>query len=255
MTRINDVYSYLCELAPLEKQMSFDNAGFQLGRSGNEVHRALLALDVTDDVVREAEELGAELIISHHPLIFTPVKNLTDCDAGHRRLLELAAKDIAVISMHTNLDIAEGGVNDVLIRALGAEPECALDTNGCGRVGTLSEEKDMESFLKQCKAALRVKGLRYYSAGRPVHRLAVMGGSGGDCVDDAYTKGCDTYVTADIKYHQFLHAAELGINLIDADHFCTEDPVMYSLRDKLSARFPETEFAVSAVHHQIIDFI
>ena len=87
MTRINDVYSYLCELAPLEKQMSFDNAGFQLGRSGNEVHRALLALDVTDDVVREAEELGAELIISHHPLIFTPVKNLTDCDAGHRRLL------------------------------------------------------------------------------------------------------------------------------------------------------------------------
>ena len=123
MTRINDVYSYLCELAPLEKQMSFDNAGFQLGRSGNEVHRALLALDVTDDVVREAEELGAELIISHHPLIFTPVKNITDCDAGHRRLLKLAAKDIAVISMHTNLDIAEGGVNDVLIRLLGAEPE------------------------------------------------------------------------------------------------------------------------------------
>ncbi|MEI3085141.1 MAG: Nif3-like dinuclear metal center hexameric protein [Oscillospiraceae bacterium] len=116
---------------------------------------------------------------------------------------ELATKDIAVISMHTNLDIAEGGVNDVLIRALGAEPECALDADGCGRVGTLPEEKDMESFLTECKAALRVKGLRYYSAGRPVHRLAVMGGSGGDCVEDAYTKGCDTYVTADIKYHQF----------------------------------------------------
>ena len=255
MTLINDVYSYLCELAPLEMQMGFDNAGFQLGRGGNEVHRALLALDVTDDVVSEAEELGAELIISHHPLIFTPVKNITDCDAEHRRLLELAAKNIAVISMHTNLDIAEGGVNDVLIRALGAEPECALDADGCGRVGTLPEEKDMEGFLTECKTVLRVKGLRYYSAGRSVHRLAVMGGSGGDCVDDAYAKGCDTYVTADIKYHQFLHAAELGINLIDADHFCTEDLVMYSLRDKLAARFPETEFTVSAVHHQIIDFI
>ena len=255
MTRINDVYSYLCELAPLEKQMSFDNAGFQLGRGGNEVHRALLALDVTNAVVREAEGLGAELIISHHPLIFTPVKNITDCDAEHRRLLKLTAKDIAVISMHTNLDIAEGGVNDVLIRLLGAEPECALDADGCGRIGTLPEEKNMENFLTECKAALRVMGLRYYSAGRPVHRIAVMGGSGGDCVDDAYTKGCDTYVTADIKYHQFLHAAELGINLIDADHFCTEAPVMYSLKDKLSARFPETEFIVSAVHHQIIDFI
>lgn len=255
MTLINDVYSYLCELAPLEMQMGFDNAGFQIGRGGNEVHRVLMALDVTDAVVREAEELGAELIISHHPLIFTPVKNITDCDAEHRRLLELAAKNIAVISMHTNLDIAEGGVNDVLIRALGAEPECALDADGCGRVGTLPEEKDMEGFLTECKTVLRVKGLRYYSAGRPVHRLAVMGGSGGDCVDDAYAKGCDTYVTADIKYHQFLHAAELGINLIDADHFCTEDLVMYSLRDKLAARFPETEFTVSAVHHQIIDFI
>ena len=183
-----------------------------------------------------------------------PLRTAID-NAEHRRLLELAAKNIAVISMHTNLDIAEGGVNDVLIRALGAEPECALDADGCGRVGTLPEEKDMESFLKECKAALKVKGLRYYSAGRPVHRLAVMGGSGGDCVDDAYAKGCDTYVTADIKYHQFLHAAELGINLIDADHFCTEDPVMYSLRDKLTARFPEAEFTVSAVHHQIIDFI
>lgn len=255
MTLIIDVYSYLCELAPLEMQMGFDNAGFQLGRGGNEVHRALLALDVTDAVVREAEGLGAELIISHHPLIFTPVKNITDCDAEHRRLLELATKNIAVISMHTNLDIAEGGVNDVLIRALGAEPECALDADGCGRVGTLPEEKDMEGFLTECKTVLRVKGLRYYSAGRPVHRLAVMGGSGGDCVNDAYAKGCDTYVTADIKYHQFLHAAELGINLIDADHFCTEDLVMYSLRDKLAARFPETEFTVSAVHHQIIDFI
>ena len=255
MTRINDVYSYLCVLAPLELQMSFDNAGFQLGRGGNEVRRALLALDVTDAVVGEAENLGAELIISHHPLIFTPVKNITDCDAEHRRLLKLVSKNIAVISMHTNLDIAEDGVNDVLIRALGAEPECALDADGCGRVGTLVEEKDLESFLTECKAALKVKGLRYYSANRPVHRLAVMGGSGGDCVDEAYAKGCDTYVTADIKYHQFLHAAELGINLIDADHFCTEDPVMYSLRDKLSARFPETEFTVSAMHHQIIDFI
>ncbi len=99
------------------------------------------------------------------------------------------------------------------------------------------------------------KGLRYYSAGHPVHRLAVMGGSGGDCIDDALHKGLRHICDCRYQYHQFLHAAELGINLIDADHFCTEDPVMYSLKDKLSARFPETEFIVSAVHHQIIDFI
>lgn len=256
MTCINDVYDTLCEFAPLSLQMEFDNSGFQFGRGKAPVRRVLLSLDVTDAVVDEAIRRGAELIVSHHPLIFNGPKCISDADPGTERLLKLAENRIAVISMHTNLDIAEGGVNDVLIRLLGAEPEpgIALDRDGCGRVGWLSEPMPMEDYLRMCKRKLKTKGLRYYDAGRPVEHLAVMGGSGGDCVDEACRLGCDTYVTADIKYHEFLRAKELGINLIDGDHFCTETPVIPVLRDRLAERFPELRFFVSKSLRQTVRF-
>ena len=254
MTSINEVYDYLCELAPLSLQMEFDNSGFQVGRGKARVRRALLALDVTDDVVEEAISLGAELIVSHHPLIFNAPKCISDADPGTERLLRIMENRIAVISMHTNLDIAEGGVNDVLIRLLGAEPERGLDADGCGRIGTLKQPMRMAEFLPLCRERLKTNGLRYYDAGRLVQRLAVMGGSGGDCVDAAFSLGCDTYVTADVKYHEFLRARELGINLIDGDHFCTETPVIPVLREKLAQRFPDVDFSVSKTLQQTVRF-
>lgn len=250
MRRAGEIYEYLKELAPLELQMDFDNSGFQLGRLDAEVNKALLALDVTEEVVGEAIELGAQLIISHHPLIFSKLRSIMDT-----KLLRLAENRIAVISMHTNLDIAAGGVNDVLITLLGARADGPLDPDNCGRVGELPEAQQFDSFLRFCKTALDSKGLRYYDAGRPVKRLAVMGGSGGDYIGCAAEKGCDTYVTADIKYHQFLEAKELGINLIDGDHFCTENPVIPSLCEKLRHEFPDVCFTVSARHGQVISFI
>ena len=250
MRRAGEIYEYLKELAPLELQMDFDNSGFQLGRLDAEVNKALLALDVTEEVVGEAIELGAQLIISHHPLKFSKLRNIKDT-----KLLRLAENRIAVISMHTNLDIAAGGVNDVLITLLGARADGPLDPDNCGRVGELPEAQQFDSFLRFCKTALDSKGLRYYDAGRPVKRLAVMGGSGGDYIGCAAEKGCDTYVTADIKYHQFLEAKELGINLIDGDHFCTENPVIPSLCEKLRHEFPDVCFTVSARHGQVISFI
>lgn len=250
MRRAGEIYEYLKKLAPLELQMDFDNSGFQLGRLDAEVNKALLALDVTEEVVGEAIELGAQLIISHHPLIFSKLRSIMDT-----KLLRLAENRIAVISMHTNLDIAAGGVNDVLITLLGARADGPLDPDNCGRVGELPEAQQFDSFLRFCKTALDSKGLRYYDAGRPVKRLAVMGGSGGDYIGCAVEKGCDTYVTADIKYHQFLEAKELGINLIDGDHFCTENPVIPSLCEKLRHEFPDVCFTVSASHGQVISFI
>ena len=254
MTKIKDIYDFLCNIAPLELQCSFDNAGFQTGRGDREVKKALLSLDVTDWVIDEAKEKQAELIVSHHPLLFTPLKKFTDESRDGEKLLRLAENGIAVISMHTNLDIALGGVNDVLISCLGATAERGLDKENCGRIGTLPEPVSMEAFLARCKAVLKTKGLRYYNAGRPVQKLAVMGGSGGDSVERAFSLGCDTYVTADIKYHQFLLAAELGLNLIDADHFCTENPVMAALQKLLQNTFSKVEFALSETHGQVVDF-
>ena len=254
MTKISDIYEYLCELAPLELQMDFDNSGFQIGRPEKEVSKVLLALDVTDEVVEEAEHIGAELIISHHPLIFRGIKSILGNDPDGQRLLKLAEKGIAVISMHTNLDIAEGGVNDVLMRMIGVEPKHALDALGCGRVGELDKAMPMKDFLELCREKLSVNGLRYYDSGKPVKKIAVMGGSGGDNIDDAFSRGCDTYVTADIKYHQFQRAAELGINLIDADHFCTENPIIADLSNRLTEQYKEIEFIASKKHKAIISF-
>ena len=253
MPNIQEIYNELCRIAPPELQLGFDNAGFLIGHAEREVRRALVSLDITTPVIEEAAALGAELIVGHHPVIFRGIKSLRPGGEAGRALL-LAEKGIGAICMHTNLDIAAGGVNDVLIRLLGAEPEEALDADGCGRVGTLPEALPLEDFLALCKKRLHANGLRYVSGGRPVHRLAVMGGAGADALEYAVQKGCDTYVTSDIKYHVFLEAAEMGINFIDADHFCTENPVIPVLTQRLREAFPTVDFRISQVHGQTARF-
>lgn len=250
MTKVSDVYDYLRGIAPLELQMDFDNAGIQVGSLEQEVGEILVALDITNAVIDEALALGAQLIVSHHPLIFGGLNNVTAEGKG-AKTLRLARAGISAISMHTNLDIAQGGVNDVLIELLGANSEQGLDADNCGRVGELPEPMEFMAFAKMCREKLNVQGLRYYNAGRPVKRLAVMGGAGGSEVQAAFDKGCDTYVTADVSYHQFQLADELKINLIDADHFCTENPIVPVLARRLDERFPALEVTVSKVHHQI----
>ena len=174
-------------------------------------------------------------------------------------MLTLARYGISAICMHTNLDIADGGVNDALMAALGAEVTGGLEPAGtaidgsaltCGRIGKLPEPMTMAEFLPYVAGHLHANGLRYVDGGLPVERLAVCGGSGGNMLELAAAKGCDTFVTADVKYDCFLAAKELGINLIDADHFCTENVVIPVLQAKLQPRFPNVAFAISQVHHQ-----
>lgn len=253
-TTAGEIFEFLKLMAPLELQMDFDNAGFLVGDRGRRVEKALLALDATSEVIDEAIDFGADMIITHHPLIWNAMKSLTTDDIMQRRVMKLVKNNISLVSMHTNLDIADGGVNDVLLSMLGADLISALDEDGCGRVGQLREPTDMAHFLPFCKAALRTNGLRYYDAGRPVERLAVMGGAGGSSLERAYELGCDTYLTSDIKYDQFLTARELGINLIDGDHFCTENPVIYALHERLSLAFPGVELRVSQRHDQTARF-
>ena len=163
--------------------------------------------------------------------------------------------------MHTNLDIADGGVNDALMAALGAEVTGGLEPSGtagdgsaltCGRIGRLPESMALSDFLPYVADRLHANGLRYVDGGRPVGMLAVCGGSGGSMLDLAAQMGCDTFVTADVKYDRFLAAKELGINLIDADHFCTENVIIPVLQAKLQQRFPAVAFPFSQVHHQTV---
>ena len=254
MITVQDIFDTLCRLAPLDLQLDFDNSGFLVGHPDQEVSRVLLTLDITEPVVDEAIAKGVQLIISHHPLIWDPLKSITSSGEG-AKALRLIEHQIAAICMHTNLDIANGGVNDVLMQKLGGEVEGPLDKDGCGRIGHLAGQISLEEFLLDCKRILKANGLRFIDSGRPVYKLAVMGGAGSHAIEDAFFAGCDTYVTSDIKYHQFQQAQDLGLNLIDADHFCTENPVIPVLADRLRADYPEISFIVSEVHNQLIQFI
>lgn len=254
MNTVKEIFDKLCEFAPLELQTSYDNAGFLIGHAAAPVNTVLLSLDVTSEVIEEAEMLGAGLIISHHPVIWDDMKCVTDDTVEKEKVLRLIEGKIAVISMHTNLDIAEGGVNDVLISLLCAENRGPFEEERCGRMGVLEGSLTMPAFLALCKEKLQTNGLRFYDAGRPVRNIAVMGGSGGSSLIDAYRSGCDTYLTADVKYSIFLLARELGMNLIDGDHFCTENPVIASLAERLRNAFPETRFLISSRHCQTARF-
>ena len=263
MANVGQIFEYLNELAPVGLKMDFDNVGLLVGNAEAKVEKCLVALDITDEVIEEAVRLDAQLIVSHHPIIFGAIKSVTADDLVGRKIISLIRNDISAVCMHTNLDIAEGGVNDMLMSALKAKTlgyleACGVDADGtpvgCGRVGELEAPMLFEDFLALCKTALNANGLRYHYAGKPVKKLAVMGGAGGSSLTDAVAAGCDTYVTSDIKYTSYLDAKELGINLIDADHFCTENVVVPVLADKLAGRFEDVSFALSSVHMQTAQF-
>ncbi|MCD8117336.1 MAG: Nif3-like dinuclear metal center hexameric protein [Oscillospiraceae bacterium] len=254
MTTVQEVFTLLAQKAPVEGKLDFDNVGLLVGRGSREVHQVLTALDIVDEVIEEAAAIGAELIVSHHPLFFD-LKSVTDSTWTGSRALTLAENHIAAICMHTNLDAAEGGVNDALMAALGGHVTGQLDpVSRIGRIGEMAEELPFSRFLPMVKSALSSNGLRYHDAGRPVKRLAVCGGSGGGEIALACQAGCDTYVTADVKYDQFLEARHLGVNLIDADHFCTENVVVPVLAGWLREAFPELDVHIAKSHGQTAQF-
>ena len=266
MPTVNDIHEFLCAVAPLEMKMEFDNVGFLVGFSNNAVSKILVSLDITHGVISEALDIGAQLIISHHPLFFS-LKSVTDTDITSNKAVRLLTGGLSAICMHTNLDAARGGVNDALAIAAGiavnSEDSELLAENGklqdgtvfsYGRVGYLKNPCSLEEYLKRLKKTLNTDGLRYYDAGKEVYRVAVVGGSGGSELSAAISSGCDTFVTADVKYDVFLDAKEFGINIIDGDHFCTENLVTAVLAEKLRKEFPEISVMVSKSHSQTVKF-
>ncbi len=259
MITVNDVFLALDRMAPVERKMDFDNVGLLVGRAGAQVRKILTALDITDEVISEAGEMSADLIVTHHPVIFHPLKSVTDGSPEEEHVLKLVESGIAVISMHTNLDAADGGVNDALARAIGLRNIDLLTVDGtdsagipycCGRLGETERTMTLREFLPVVQGALGADGLRYCDGGAGVRRVAVVGGSGGSYLGAARNAGCDTLVTADVKYDVFLTAKELGMNLVDADHFCTENTVVPVLAGYLQESFPSVSVNISTRHGQ-----
>ena len=260
MVTVGQILTYLDEKAPCRYKLDFDNVGLLVGHADHAVERVLLALDITQDVIAQAVQLGAQLIVSHHPLFFS-LKAVSDVSLTGRRALALAEQGIAAICMHTNLDAAHDGVNDALAAALELqdvevlEPagEDAGGVYGIGRIGELEPAQPLTEWLPKVRESLAANGLRYYDAGTAVHRVAVGGGACGSYLELAARKGCDTFVTADVKYDAFLDAKALGINLVDADHFCTENVVIPVLHRWLCTQFPTLTCQI-AQHVQTAQF-
>lgn len=255
MNTVADIFEYLNQIAPVETQESYDNAGLLFGNRFSNVTKALLALDITCEVIEEAAMQQVQLIITHHPLIFGKLQHIWPEEPTGKRILALANKQINVISMHTNLDKAEGGVNDVLIQKFAVDYVEHCEELPYMRIGVYENAIPFSDFLINTKSALKSNGLRYVANGRDVKKIACIGGAGDDGLMDAYRSGCDTFITSDVHYHVFLEAKELEMNLIDADHFCTENPVIEVLQKRLSNAFPDVDFILSNVHKQTAQFI
>ena len=262
MPKVKDIVAYFASLVPPEMKMDFDNVGLLVGLNDEEVTKALIALDITDAVIDEAISLDAQLILSHHPVFFE-LKRVADDSLIGRKVVKMLQNGISCLCQHTNLDSVRGGVNDALAEKLGVRVEGFLDEAhrtadgkeyGMGRYGFLPTPVDFEDYLCDVKFGLNSAGVRYHNAGKQVAKVALCGGSGGEYVETAHRLGCDTLVTADVKHHQFLEARELGLNLIDADHFCTENVVVPVLAELLKRGFPEIKLVISKASVQPAKF-
>ena len=245
MVLVNDVLDYLWTIAPESEKEPWDNVGHLVGRRNAPVTRILVALDVTMPVIREASEIGAELVVAHHPLIWDTYKHVTDQVFQQEKVMTLIENGIAAICMHTNLDKSEDGVDDTLAETLGLTMLEPLAEGCIGRISELPEPVLLSDFLAVVKEKLQANGLRFCDAGRPVKRIATGCGSCGEYLEEAVKAGCDTFLTGDVKYNYFIDALGQGINLIDAGHYPTENPIVSKLADKLRGRFPELEIVVT----------
>lgn len=258
MATLRDVEQAIFELAPKELAAEWDNVGLLVGRPDRETAKILVVLDVTEQVAEEAIGLGANLIVSHHPLMncaWRPVQSIRDDDPQGRLLLRLIENGVGAVCMHTNLDAARGGVNDALAARLGLEDVEVLEGgDGILRVGTL-RETSCAALAALVKERLGAGCVRYPDTGRMIRRVAVGGGACGGYFRAAAKAGCGALVAADVKYDQFLDARALGLCLLDAGHFPTENVVCPVLAKYLRGRFPGTEVLQSACHREVFDCV
>ena len=240
MPTVREIEQALFRLAPKEGAMDWDNVGQLLGDPEAEVSRVLVALDITEAVADEAIAQGCQLIVSHHPVMnckWLPVQSVRqDTPQGHL-LLKILKNDLSAICMHTNLDVAPGGVNDTLADALGMAREGRRDfADGCGRIGTVPATTAAE-LARFCAGTLR-SGVKYVDSPRPVTCLAEVSGAGGSYLQQAIDEGADCLVTGEAAHHIALLAKQKGVGLVVAGHWGTEQAVAGVLAARLAAAFP-----------------
>ena len=230
MLTVQQVYDFINERAPFETQVAYDNSGLLVGHPNNEVTGIHFALDVTNNVIDEAIAHGANLIVTHQPMMFSPIKRLVETDYQARLLCRLIREGISLISAHTNLDQAAGGINDVLAQRIGLTD---IQGEGFVRVGTLPSPMTAGELAASISAALgdvvRVMG----DASAQVEMVGMCSGSGADEWPAAAAMGAQAFLTGEAKHHIALEAADRGVVLLEAGHHATEEPGIFALAKAL----------------------
>ncbi len=248
MPKINEIIEAIEDFAPPTLQEKWDNCGVQIGYElERECSGALLALDVTMAALREALKVGANLIITHHPMLIEGVRNFTDLTEKGRIIRESIANGIVIYSAHTSLDSCKGGLNDYLAKLLELqqikvlEPIDGCSNEGLGRVGELNSSITPNELAKKLKRILNLSSIRYSEGGKEIRTIALCSGGGSSMLDSAKRAGVDAYLCGDLKYHNFEDMATFGISLFDIGHFESEIFAIEIFRSIISKKF--TTFA------------
>ena len=242
MTTIIDIYKYIDSFAPFKFAEKWDNCGILIGNHKREVKKALVCLDVTKNAINQAVYIGADLIISHHPVIFEPLKSI-DSDSSVYNLIK---NNIAVICTHTNLDASQYGSDAMASKLLNIDKSDFIvkidDGFGIGRVGVLSEIKTGNDFAGFVKSAFGTRFVRYLNGDRDIKTFAFCCGGGASYIEAAVKSGADAFITSDIKHSYWIEAKMLGITLVEVSHYDMEKTCIKPLCDKLQKGFPYIEF-------------
>lgn len=264
--RINSqkIIRLLEELAPQEYAESWDSVGLQLGNRDTAIDKVMVALEVTAAVAAEAEEKSVDLLVVHHPLIFRPMKEITEHQPLGKIIRRLIKADIHVYVAHTNLDIAWGGLNDTLADILDLEQVEILHLSqeqpsgerpiGLGRTGILPEPLSLKALAEGIKKSLNAPQVRF--VGKPdqiIRKVGLCTGAGSDLISEARKAGCEVLITGDVKYHEAREAEVMGIAVIDAGHFETEKTAVTALAQWLRQKIDEKEYEVTVIESEILE--
>lgn len=254
---IQEIYDILDAFAPFSLQESYDKSGLPVGSPQQEVRRVLLTLDITVPVVREAAAKRADLILSHHPVIWDPLRSISPAHPAWH----LVRHEIGAVCAHTNLDIADGGLNDyiggMMANAIPMKPDwqpLAVLSGGrtLGRTAELAEQRDAKSLAERLQEVFRCRALRYYEGqnAQQIKKIAWCSGSGGDFIPEAIAAGADALITGDCKHSVWTDAQNRGFTLFDCGHFETEIPAVKLFAKILRDAAPELETVISEIGTQ-----
>ena len=259
MNLVSEIYTYIDSFAPISTQEKWDNSGLLTGSMNKKVSKVLVTLDITNEVADEAAEIGAELIIAHHPVIFKPLYSLSENEPS----CKLLKSGISAICVHTPYDVAQGGMSDILMNLVGFEKSEGIleitgqrnKSYGFGTIGVASQEYMADALAEKLKNILGCTIVRYTDGGKPIKKAAFCTGSGGNLIEAALNQGADAYITSEVKHDQWLLAKQRGISVFDCGHFHTENIGMIRLCKMLAADFSNIEFVMSEVNKDPVKYV